>query len=69
MHYRNDNSYLFVNGIEILKFKATNKNANYPTQFFLGDLFEKFDAVESRERIEMCTIFQLITMLLINLTY
>ena len=29
--YNADNSYLFVNRKEIFKFKADNKNANFPT--------------------------------------
>ena len=33
LHYNVDNSYLFVNGKEIFKFKANNKNVNFPTQF------------------------------------
>ena len=33
LHYNVDNSYLFVNGKEIFKFKADNKNVNFPTQF------------------------------------
>ena len=41
MHYNGDNGYLFVNGKEIFKFKAENKNVNFPTQFCL--------ATESRE--------------------
>ena len=35
MHYNADNSYLFVNGKEIFKFKADNKNVNFQTQFSL----------------------------------
>ena len=31
LHYNDDNSYLFVNGKEIIKFKADNKNVNFPT--------------------------------------
>ena len=33
LHYNADNSYLFVNGKEIFKFKAGNKNVNFATQF------------------------------------
>ena len=33
LHYDADNSYLFVNGKEILKFKVDNKNVYFPTQF------------------------------------
>ena len=35
LYYNADNSYLFVNGKEIFKFKADNKNINFPTQFSL----------------------------------
>ena len=49
LHYNHDNSYLFVNGKEIYKFKADNKNVNFPTQFCLGNISNKFDAVHSRE--------------------
>ena len=31
LHYNHKNSYLFVNGKEIFKFKADNKNVNFPT--------------------------------------
>ena len=49
MHYNSDNSYLFVNGIEIYKFKASNKNINFPTQFCVGSIFNGFSALEFRE--------------------
>ena len=35
LNYNRDNSYLFVNGKEIFKFEADNKNLNFPMQFFL----------------------------------
>ena len=44
LHYNVDNSYLFVNGKEIFKFKADNKNVNFLNQFCLG-----FSVTESRE--------------------
>ena len=49
MHYDADNSYLFVNGQEIFKFEASNKNVNFPTQFFLGSISNGFSVIESRE--------------------
>ena len=49
LHYHADNSYLFVNGKEILKFKADNKNINFPTQFCLRSISNGFSASESRE--------------------
>ena len=33
LHYNGGNSYLFVNGKEIFKFKAEIKSVNFPTQF------------------------------------
>ena len=43
-----DNSYLFANGQEIFKFKADNKNVNFPTQFCLESISNGFSATESR---------------------
>ena len=45
LHYNGDNSYLFVNEKEIYKFKASNKNVNFTTQFCLGSISNKFDYV------------------------
>ena len=42
MHYSGNNSYLFVNGKEIYKFKADDKNAKINVK-------NKFDYVESEE--------------------
>ena len=67
LHYNDDNSYLFVNGKEIYKFKIDNENVNFPTKSCLGSISNGFNATESRE--EMCIIFQSITILLMNLTY
>ena len=33
----------------IYKFKADNKNVNFPTQFFLGSISKKFGVIDSRE--------------------
>ena len=40
LHYNADNSYLFVNGNEILKFKADNENVNlnFVFEVYLMDL-------------------------------
>ena len=48
-HYNADNSYLFLNGKEIVKFKDDNKNFNFPTQFCLGSISNGFRNTESRE--------------------
>ena len=48
-HYNADNSFLYVNGKEIFKFEADNKNVNSPTQFCLVIVSNGFSATESRE--------------------
>ena len=48
LHCNADNSCLFVNGKEVFKFKADNKNVNFPTQFCLGSISNGFSATESR---------------------
>ena len=48
LHYNANNSYLFVNGKEIFKFRSDNKNINLPTQFCLGSISNGFSAIESR---------------------
>ena len=47
--YNGDNSYLFVNGKEIIEFKADNKNVNFLTRFSLGSISDGFRATESKE--------------------
>ena len=49
LHYNGDNSYLFANGKEIFKFKAKNKNINFPTQICLGSISNGFSATTSTE--------------------
>ena len=49
LHYNADNSYVFDNGKEIFKFKADNKNVDFPTQFCFGSISNGFSAAESRE--------------------
>ena len=42
MHYNGDNSYLFVNGKEIQKFKAKDSEI-IPYPLYLGGLFKDFE--------------------------
>ena len=37
-----------MNGKEIYKFKVNNKNVNFPTQFYLGTICNKFGHTDSR---------------------
>ena len=48
MYHNSNNSYLFVNGKEINKFKASNKN-NFSSQFWLGSISNKFDSNDLNE--------------------
>ena len=49
LHYNADNSYLFVNGKEIFKFKTEKINVNFPAQFCLGGISNGFSNTDSRE--------------------
>ena len=49
LQYHCDNGYLLLNGKEIYKFKASNKNVNFPSQFLAGSISSKFDYVDSEE--------------------
>ena len=70
LHYNSNNSYLFVSGKEIIKFKADNKNVNFLAQFCLRSIFNRSDATESREVSVKENVYDFsIIMLLINLTY
>ena len=42
LHCNGSNSYLFANEAEIFKFKADNRNVNFPSQFCLGRISGKF---------------------------
>ena len=71
-HYNVGKRYLLVNGKEIIKFQADNKNVNFPTRYFLGSISDGFSIMMSLEKylcMEMWIMFQLITVPLINLIY
>ena len=44
-----DNNYLFVDGKEIYKFKACNKNNNFPAQNYLENISNEFDRVDTEK--------------------
>ena len=71
VNYNADDSYLFVNGKEIFKFKENNTNVTFSTQFCLRSISNRFSATLSREVSlnENMYDFSVITILLINLTY
>ena len=49
LNYSSDNSYLFVNQKVSNKFKVSNKNINFPSQFYLGSIPNKFDYFDSEK--------------------
>ena len=49
LNYSSDNSYLFVNENVSNTFKVSNKNINFPSQFYLGRIPNKFDCIDSEE--------------------
>ena len=70
LHHNADNSYLFVNGKEIFKFKADDKNINFPTRFYLGSISDGFSNIESKVSLNGNVYdFWSIKILLINLKY
>ena len=62
LHYNCYKSYLFVNGKAIEKFKANNRNVDFPAQFFLGNIYTKFETARS-----MFTFFEVNYMKLVKL--
>ena len=48
-HYSDYNIYFLVKGKEIFKFKANNKNVNFPTHFYFESMSNGFSATESTE--------------------
>ena len=49
LHNNADNSFVFVNGKEIFKFKANNKNVNFSAQFYFENISNGFSAIESEK--------------------
>ena len=49
LHYSGDNSYLFVNGQDVLKFKANDKNISFSPQICLGSISNGVSTLASRE--------------------
>ena len=49
LHYNGDNSYLFVNRIEVCNFKSYTGIVKFQTQFCIGSISNRFGAAEFRE--------------------
>ena len=53
LHGNAENRYLFFHGKEIFKLKVDNNNLNFPTQFYLGSISNRFSATESGEVVSL----------------
>ena len=58
LHYNSNNSYFFVNRKEIYKFKASKKNLNFPSHFYLGSISNKFDYKIDSEEVSLKGVFR-----------
>ena len=47
--HSSNNSYSLISGKKIYKFKTSNKNVHFHSQFSNGSICNKFDNVESKE--------------------
>ena len=47
--YNSDNCYLFGNGKVIYKYKVSNKNKNFLSQFCLGSISNKSDCADTEK--------------------
>ena len=73
LHYNGDNSYLFVNGTEICKFKAKRyKIKDGQTEICLGNISKDFSVDNMKKKqdyMEMFTILVLTLLQLRSMTY
>ena len=70
LHYHGVNSYLFVNGAEIYKFKPNNSEINV-TQLCFGNVSKDFSAHNTKilDFLGMSMIFQSIVIVLVLLIF
>ena len=70
LHYNGTNSYLFVNGVEIIKFKAKDSEI-IPNVLCLGNISKDFSARDMKKKdcMELFTILVLIMVLLQLMIY
>ena len=59
LHYHVDNGYLFANEKEIYKFKANNKNVNFPIHFYHFAI--KYNSIDKSSILNITSIYWLRT--------
>ena len=64
LHYNGANSYLFVNGVEIFKFKAKDSEV-IPNVVRLGNLSKDFSASNLKEKQDYVELFMILVLILL----
>ena len=64
LHYNGANSYLFVNGVEIFKFKAKDSEV-IPNVVRLGNLSKDFSASNLKEKQDYIELFMILVLILL----
>ena len=71
LHYNGANSYLFVNGVEIIKFKAKDSEI-IPNVLCLGNVSKDFSIINMKKKqgyMELCMILVGIMVLIQSVIY
>ena len=53
LHYNGANSYLFVNGKKIYKFKANNRDANFSIQLCLESISNELNTIDYTKEVSL----------------
>ena len=64
LHYNGANSYLFVNGVEIFKFKAKDSEV-IPNAVRLGNVSKDFSASNLKEKQDYVELFMILVLILL----
>ena len=64
LHYNGANSYLFVNGVEIFKFKAKDSEV-IPNVVRLGNVSKDFSASNLKEKQDYVELFMILVLILL----
>ena len=65
LHYNGANSYLFINGIEIIKFKAKD-SAIVASPLCLGNIFKDW-SIDNLKKLDLLVMFMILVLIIIML--
>ena len=66
LHYNGANSYLFVNGTEIFKFKAKDSKV-VPSPLCLGNISKDWSADNMKKKQDLMVMFMILVLIMILL--